>query len=62
MPGQIVMFEFASEAVVARSFEEWLAICFSDLASDKWEFGMYGNLVPGPGGQAGPVAAPDPAN
>ncbi|HEY1191611.1 MAG TPA: SMI1/KNR4 family protein [Gemmata sp.] len=47
VPGRIVMFEFASEEVIAASFEEWLAITFADLASGKWEFGKYGGLVPG---------------
>jgi cell wall assembly regulator SMI1 len=61
VPGRIVMFEFASEVVVADSFEEWLSVIFTDLTSGKWGFGMYGDLVPSKGGKAEPRAAPDPA-
>jgi cell wall assembly regulator SMI1 len=62
VPGQIVEFEFASEVVVAQSFEAWLAISFADFAAGKWEFGMYGDVVPGQGGEAEHSAAPPPAS
>jgi cell wall assembly regulator SMI1 len=52
VPGRIVVFEFATEDVVAESFEEWLAHILADFWGGKWEFGMYGDLVLAQGGRA----------